>query len=170
MLVLILLLAAGAYAQESRGTIVGRVTDPSGSVVPRATIKIRSAQTGITSTLSSNERGSYYAPLLNSGLHTISVEKEGFRPFTGEVRVRVGDRLEVNIRLQVSGVSQTVEVEDDTPLLDTASEPSSAGSTRRPASSATRARRWPTTSARCRRALRASAAMDSIISICRCPR
>jgi hypothetical protein len=82
MLVLILLLAAGAYAQESRGTIVGRVTDPSGSVVPRATIRITSAQTGVTSTLSSNERGSYYAPLLNFGLYTISVEKEGFRPFT----------------------------------------------------------------------------------------
>ena len=121
MLVLILVLAAGAYAQESRGTIVGRVTDPSGSVVPRATIRITSAQTGITSTLSSNERGSYYAPLLNSGLYTISVEKEGFRPSTGEVRVQVGDRLEVNIKLQLSGVSETVEVEDDTPLLDTAS-------------------------------------------------
>lgn len=119
-LTVLVFLAAAASAQESRGTIVGRVTDPSGGVVPGASIKITSSTTGITLAFVSNARGNYQAPLLNPGIYRITVEKEGFRQFVGDVQVQVGDRVECDITLQLGGVSQSIEVDDDTPLLDTA--------------------------------------------------
>lgn len=127
--VLIALLAAAGFcaAQEARGSIVGRVTDPSGAVIPAASVKITNTATGITTPASANEQGNYLAPYLIPGPYRIEAEAKGFKRVVRDgIELRVNDRLEVNLTLEVGDVAEQVTVVADTPLLDTAT--SSMGS------------------------------------------
>ncbi|HWH56284.1 MAG TPA: carboxypeptidase-like regulatory domain-containing protein, partial [Terriglobales bacterium] len=77
MLCAVLLMASSlAFAQEA--TIVGTVTDPSGSVLPNVTITITSMDTGRVSTFTTNDSGQYVAPDLAIGHYTIKAEASGF--------------------------------------------------------------------------------------------
>jgi len=116
-----LLFAIALQAQESRGTILGRVTDASGAVVPTADVKAVSVATGVTVTAQTNESGNYSLPFLVAGFYTVSAEANGFKKFVREnVQVRVNDRVEVNMEMVLGSVSEQVEVTATTPLLATA--------------------------------------------------
>ena len=65
-------------AQESRGTIVGKVSDPSGAVVPGATVTVVNRSMGTKVTLTTNESGSYQASFLIPGGYEITAEQAGF--------------------------------------------------------------------------------------------
>ena len=67
-----------AQAQTPTGAIEGRVTDPSGAVIPGATVTISEAATGRSITLVTNENGLYSARNLLPGVYTIKVEAKGF--------------------------------------------------------------------------------------------
>jgi hypothetical protein len=114
----LLLAAAGTPAQESRGTIFGRVSDASGAVVPQASIDIRSKATDRVISLLSDGQGYFQASFLVPGAYRVNAEKTGFKLFTGDVEVRADERLEVNAVLQVGDVAQAVVVAEETPLLD----------------------------------------------------
>ena len=62
-----LLLSTGAFAQEFRGTISGTVTDPSGAVVPGASIEIVETQTGTINRTTSDAAGQYVAAVPSTG-------------------------------------------------------------------------------------------------------
>lgn len=66
-LVVAMLLATAAYAQQGRGTIFGTVTDATGAVVPGATITITNTATNVISTTISNDSGYYSLPNLQVG-------------------------------------------------------------------------------------------------------
>lgn len=122
--VITLLLAActPGWSQEARGTIRGRVTDPQDAVIPGAAVQITSPVAGFTTTLKSNDQGIYQALYLPLGIYRIAAEAPGFkRAVQDNVEVRVNDRLEINIVLQVGQVNETVTVTAETPLLETAS-------------------------------------------------
>src|SRR5688572_23260092 len=99
------------FAQESSGTIQGIVTDQSGGVLPGVTVSVKHVQTGRTNTFVTNEVGRYNAPSLQPGTYEITFNISGFEPnvLTG-IELHVSDRLELNAKLGVTGVSQTVEV------------------------------------------------------------
>ncbi len=114
--------AVTARAQEARGTILGRVTDSSGAVIPGASVKITNTSTGITTSLVTNDQGNYQAPFLIPGIYRVSAEIAGFKRFLRDgIELRVDDRLEVDIALSVGEVTETVTVVGDSPLLETAS-------------------------------------------------
>ncbi len=122
-----LLLAAGLFwvtaaaGQEARGTILGRVTDSSGAVIPGASVKITNQSTGVTTSLVTNDQGNYQAPYLIPGKYRVLAEMAGFKRFLREgVELRVSDRLELDIALNVGEVTETVTVVGDSPLLETA--------------------------------------------------
>src|SRR5437764_4900661 len=120
--ILIVALALPCWGQESRGTIVGRVTDTSSAVVPRASVKITNEATGVTVTSQTNESGNYVAPYLISGRYRVQCEMPGFKQLRREgVELRVNDRLELNFTLEVGDTIDTVTVSGETPLLETAS-------------------------------------------------
>src|SRR5450631_2113056 len=105
-----LLFAITVYAQESRGTILGRVTDSSGAVVPAADVKAVNVETGLAVTAKTNESGNYTLPYLVSGFYTVSAENAGFKKFVREnVQVRVNDRVEVNMEMVLGAVTEAVE-------------------------------------------------------------
>src|SRR5690349_18970063 len=75
--VMLLGLSSLAFAQNA--TVVGTVTDPSGSAVPNAKVTVTSVETGATHTITTNESGSYVVPDLQIGHYDIKVEAAGFK-------------------------------------------------------------------------------------------
>lgn len=116
-----LLAAAAVLAQDSRGTLLGQVTDASGAGVPSAQVRIVNAATGVTASAATNESGRYFLPYLAGGTYTVNVEQAGFKKFIREgIQIRIGDTVELNIGLQVGDVTEAVQVTAETPLLSTA--------------------------------------------------
>ena len=114
-------LAVAAFAQESRGTIIGRVTDATGAVLPGIKVEITNSATNVTTTATTNDEGRFSTPFLLPGAYRVTAEKTGFKRFvqTG-VEVRVSETVELNVSMQPGDVSEAVEVAAATPLLDTA--------------------------------------------------
>lgn len=115
------LLVVPLWGQETRGTILGRVTDPSGAVVAGAEVRATNIATGVSAGARSNEAGNFALPYLLPGTYTIQSEMAGFKKFVREgIQVRVNDTVEVNIEPQVGNASEFIEVKAETPLLSTA--------------------------------------------------
>ncbi len=115
------LLAAvtAVHAQEFRGSISGRVTDTTGGVLPGVTITVRNTATNVTSTLATTDRGTYTVSYLQPGVYEIDAELMGFRKEARQVQVQIADRMELNFELHPGGLTETVEVRAETPLLQT---------------------------------------------------
>ena len=118
----ILAVCPSLSAQESRATILGRVTDPQGAAVPGVEVLITNVDTNAVKRTVSNESGYYEMPLLDPGNYSVSAEKAGFRKFvrTGIV-LNVNSRAGIDIPLQLGSVSEVVEVSEQAPLLETSS-------------------------------------------------
>src|SRR5687768_13072466 len=109
-----------AFGQDSRGTITGTVRDASKGVVPGATVTITSEAMGNEITIVTNQDGYFQAPYLIAGTYKIGVELQGFKKYVREgVEVRIADRLELDITLEVGGTTEEVTVAATTPLLET---------------------------------------------------
>jgi hypothetical protein len=109
-------------AQEFKGTILGRVTDPSGAVVPGAKLTVTNEETNAAVDVSSNAEGNYVAPFLLPGKYKIGVGATGFRQILRQgIIVQVNDRLTLDFALQVGAVGEVVTVKAESPMLQTAS-------------------------------------------------
>ena len=105
-------LSALAFGQVQTGTLRGTVTDPNGQVVAGATITAKNQQTGSTSsTLQTNDQGSYVITNVTPGKYTVTVEQSGFKKKSVvDVDVSLGAVAEVNIALEVGAPSEVVTV------------------------------------------------------------
>ncbi|MCX6635693.1 MAG: carboxypeptidase-like regulatory domain-containing protein [Acidobacteria bacterium] len=83
-LALALLLTASAVGQETRATLSGTITDPSGAAVAGAKLHLVNADTGVDFTAESNVVGQYRFLFLNPGTYRVSAEMSGFRTFVRE--------------------------------------------------------------------------------------
>ena len=109
-------------AQDARGSIGGRVTDTLDALIVGAKVVTANQETGVIATAITNESGAFRLPFLLPGRYRISVEMNGFRTYAQSgVELRVGDSLDLPIRLEVGNVSETIEVKGGTPLLETGS-------------------------------------------------
>ncbi|MBI3697436.1 MAG: TonB-dependent receptor [Acidobacteria bacterium] len=116
----VLFCVSAALGQIGTSTITGRVTDPTGAVVPNVSITIVQSGTNFTSTAVTNNEGIYRVPSLQPGLYTVSFEAPGFKKSVREsVELRTGDTLAVDMTLQVGNVAESVEVTGATTLLET---------------------------------------------------
>ena len=113
------LLATLASAQVTTGDIVGRVTDDSGAVLPGATITVDNVGTHEIRTTVSSATGDYVVNLLPIGSYQVRVELESFRSKESRVDLRSGERIRVDARLTIGGLSDTVQVTAEAPLLQT---------------------------------------------------
>lgn len=109
-------------AQEARGTIVGRVTDATGAVIPGATVEVISKAMGTKVTITTNEAGTYQAAFLIPGPYRIEAHAPGFKRYVRDnTEVRVNDRLEIEISLEIGTAEQSITITDEAPMLNTAS-------------------------------------------------
>lgn len=122
--VLFVLLVASqpGWSQESRGTILGRITDSSGAVVPDANVELTNIATRVMGRASTNQDGNYFFPYLIPGMYRITVDKAGFKRTARDgIQVNVNDRIELNLALELGIATETVTVTAEAPLLDTSS-------------------------------------------------
>lgn len=90
-----------APAQETRGTIMGRVLDSSGLAVP-AIVRAVNVNTGVAVDVVANDVGSYRIPFLNAGTYTITAKAPGFKvALRDEIELRINDQLQVDFTLEV---------------------------------------------------------------------
>ncbi|MDQ6663064.1 MAG: carboxypeptidase-like regulatory domain-containing protein [Acidobacteriota bacterium] len=116
------LTAAPSVSQETRGAIQGRVSDPSGSPIPGVEVAATNTSTGVVATARTNEAGNYTLPYLLAGTYMLQAQSGGFKKSIREgIELRINDRVEVNIELQVGETTESIDVREETPLLDTAS-------------------------------------------------
>ena len=117
----LLVVAAILSAQETRGTISGSITDPQGGVVPKAKIEVVETQTGVKAATESESSGAYVLPYLPAGEYQITAEAAGFKKLVRSgVTLSAGEHPVIDLRLEVGGVNEKVEVKAETPLLVTA--------------------------------------------------
>jgi len=121
-LILPLILSFSASSQETRSTIFGRVLDPQGSAVPQAKVTITNVDTNTSVQSATNETGYYEVTLLLPGSYQASAEKSGFRTTLRKgVTLLMDSRAEIDIKLDLGAVSDSVTVVAQAPLLDTSS-------------------------------------------------
>ena len=114
-------------AQLTTGGIVGTVSDPSGSRIPGVTVTALQIETATPTTTTTDTSGDYSFTNLKIGKYSLTFQKEGFqRVVQSNVDLGIAQVIRFDIALKIGSVSQTVEVTDAPPLLQT--ETSSLGS------------------------------------------
>ncbi len=123
ILLLSLLGVASLLAQRDLGTITGTITDAQGGAVPGAKVTLTEDATGLKYTVEANSSGEYTRPALKPGVYTVEAEAKGFKKSIQKgATLTAGDRLGVNIALEVGEVTQSVTITEEVPLLQTESD------------------------------------------------
>ncbi|HEY3974618.1 MAG TPA: carboxypeptidase regulatory-like domain-containing protein [Candidatus Sulfotelmatobacter sp.] len=120
---IVLLLSANAFGQGSyRAQIRGVVTDQSGAVMTKATVTLTNDGTNISQTAPTNEHGEYFLSELRPSVYTIKAQAAGFQIAEKKnVVLQVDQQTTVDFVLHPLSVSQTMEITETAPLLDTES-------------------------------------------------
>jgi len=119
LLTLVLALGLPALAQIGSGQIVGVVLDPTGAVIPGATVNVRHVQTGTDRVITANEVGQYRALNLRPGAYEITVEASGFGTIRRDgINLTVGQTATVDFSLQVAAAAEVVTVTEDAPITE----------------------------------------------------
>ncbi len=107
-------------AQTVTGTVTGIITDPSGAVIPGATVVARNLDTGVASTATSDSAGIYHIAYLPIGRYTVTINATGFgQKAIPEFRLEALQTITFNVTLEPGSVSTTVRVSDAAPILNT---------------------------------------------------
>ena len=111
-----------AFGQENKGKILGTVTDASGGVIPGVKLSAVSDILPTPVTTMSDSSGRYVFEAVPPGTYSVTATKEGFQTLKqANVSVRVGSLTDLNVRLTVGAIAQTVEVTEAAQSLDVTS-------------------------------------------------
>ncbi len=117
---LILVFAMSMPAQNNTGIISGRVTDASGAVVPNAQITVTQTETNVDAVSATNTDGLFRVPSLINGPYKVTITASGFKKQVHDgLTLRIGENLNVEVKLDVGSVTEAVEVTSALPLLET---------------------------------------------------
>ncbi len=114
--------ASALNTQDVRATIGGRVLDPTGGLVPNASVEVMSDDTNVKIATKTNAKGVWFIELLNPGKYEFTITASGFRTETRKgITLQAADNKQFDTNLQVGTATQNVEVVADAPLVDTTS-------------------------------------------------
>lgn len=114
------LLALGARAQNTGGTISGTVADKTGAIIPGVAVTATNEATNVVNTVQTNSSGAYSFLTLPVGTYDVEAKQTGFQSYkqTG-ITLNVNDHITVDIAMEVGTVSQTVEVSANAAHVET---------------------------------------------------
>ena len=114
--------AGAVLAQDFRGQITGRVTEVAGASVANAKVTVTNTGTGVASNTITDANGDYQALYLIPGSYSVTVEASGFKKvIRNNIEMRVGDRVVLDLALEVGALQEVVNITAETPLLEAAS-------------------------------------------------
>ena len=118
----IILSSYSILAQQTvtSATLGGRVEDSAGAAVPGALVTISNLDTNQTQTATSDAEGRYRFSYLPAGPYELSVEHAGFDTLRQRLTLTLGQALDVPLRLSVAGVTGSVNITADVPLIEAA--------------------------------------------------
>jgi carboxypeptidase family protein/TonB-dependent receptor-like protein len=103
--------------QVSTADLIGTVTDQGGAVITNANVIAENADTRDKRSTITSASGEFVFNLLQPGRYTVSVQSQGFKLATTSLTVSAGDRARANVEMQIGNVAQSVEVEAQSPAL-----------------------------------------------------
>ena len=113
------LVGANAFAQQTTGTILGRILDAQGASIPGASVTAKNVGTGFTRTVVSDASGVYRLSALPVGQFEVTIELAGFSTVERKgLVVSVGQVLTVDFSLKVATVAETITVTAESPMIE----------------------------------------------------
>src|SRR5215831_12961314 len=114
-----LLTCGFAFGQETRATLSGTITDPSGAAVAGARLQLLNVQTGVESKTDSSQTGQYRFLYVNPGTYRLTFEMQGFRSLVREgVALETGQAATLDVTLQLGTQAEVVTVKEESPLIE----------------------------------------------------
>jgi outer membrane receptor protein involved in Fe transport len=116
------LAATPAVAQQTTGSITGRILDDQGASVPGVTVTGKSEATGFVRTDVTDGEGVFRLTALPVGTYDLTAELSGFAKIENKgIVVNVGQTLDLNLTLKLAAVAETISVRAEVPLIQTSS-------------------------------------------------
>ena len=116
----LLFAATACLAQESRGSITGKVVDPQGAVVPGAKVTVTNVETNVSNPVTSNSTGYWEVNFLIPGDYIVTAASAGFKTLKRSgIGLSTGDRLALDLKMEIGDSTTSVTVNADAPLLNT---------------------------------------------------
>jgi hypothetical protein len=116
---------SAAWAGQSGSTksaVSGTVQDPSGGVIPGATVVVKNNSTGVSTTAVTNAAGAFDVPALDAGIYSVTVSLSGFKTVVlTDVELLSATTRALKVTLEVGAIEQTVEVRGGSQLVQTQS-------------------------------------------------
>jgi hypothetical protein len=113
----LMLVPLPAAAQSS--LLRGNVTDPSGAFIPGVVVTATNVDTAVTRSTISDDQGAYVFAQLPPGMYKVQGELPGFAPFNAQIRLQIDTPAQLNIKLEVGTVTETVNVLGDVAAINT---------------------------------------------------
>lgn len=120
-LMVVLSMAVMGFAQSDTARLTGTITDTQGAVVSGATITLENLGTGRMMTVQSGTEGEYNFNALTPGKYKVEVKSGAFKTMSQDVTLQVTQVGTANFELQPGTVTETIEVKNDLPLVESAS-------------------------------------------------
>ena len=126
----LLFCASLALCQDPTGILEGQITDPSGGLVPNASLAITNSATGFTASQQSSASGAFRFSYLPVGSYSLHINAKGFAASdTRDIRVDVNRVVNLPVALSVAGTKETVEIDATAASVDVSSTLGSVVST-----------------------------------------
>src|SRR5215469_1578219 len=114
------LLFAGGLLAQGQGTIVGTVTDPSGSAIPNASVRVVQVGTGQERSTTANAQGYFVVSSLLPSEYEVEISASGFRSYSQKnVILQADQTLTVNASLQIGATQETITISGEPPQVNT---------------------------------------------------
>jgi len=108
-----------AYGQGGgNGAITGTVSDPTGAVVPNATVTVTQQSTGIKRSVTTNADGAFDIPSLPPDTYNVSIEASGFKTTAQQFTLLADQQRAINVKMELGATSQQVTVEASSVMVD----------------------------------------------------
>ena len=115
---LVVFISIAAYSQNSQGTILGHVQDPSGADVAGANVTAANVNTAVTNHFTTNSAGDYVFVNMIPGTYQVKVERDRFKTeVSGNLILEVDQTLRQDFTLEVGSVSETITVVADAQMV-----------------------------------------------------
>jgi hypothetical protein len=116
----LVLLTISLLGQNTTGSIVGHIKDPSGAVIVGGKVSVMEMNTRDSRSVTTNQNGDYTVPLLKPGHYSVTIEANGFKSETQSgISLDVDQIVRADLSLSVGATSESVTIKADTVTLDT---------------------------------------------------